>query len=172
MIQFDMFEKLAGGAPYRVLDTHPDGRHIVMQAKAHYSGRSAVWEQETGHIVWRPERAIALAWLRNGTHLGVLREASETPYEFVIYTWPEVQPLYRCPVAPPFGWGEMLDLVISPQNNLAVCQWIDQSETGFEFIDITTQAVFHDVQTSYFLKGTNDVTRPVFSPAGQYWVFG
>jgi hypothetical protein len=66
----------------------------------------------------------------------------------------------------------MLDLVISPQNNLAVCQWIDQSETGFEFIDITTQAVFHDVQTSYFLKGTNDVTRSVFSPAGQYWVFG
>ncbi|HLG78229.1 MAG TPA: hypothetical protein VKX46_17570, partial [Ktedonobacteraceae bacterium] len=61
MVQFDQFEKLAGGAPYRILDKHPDGRHIVMQAKAHYSDRSAVWEQGTGRIVWKPERAIALA---------------------------------------------------------------------------------------------------------------
>ena len=60
----------------------------------------------------------------------------------------------------------MLDLVISPQSDLAICHWIDQSEAGFEFVDITSQCISHGVQAGYFLEGTNDVTRPVFSPHG------
>jgi hypothetical protein len=170
---FDDFEKMPSGyIPYRLLDSHSDEKHRVMQAKDHSSGRSAVWDKETKRIVWRPERAIALAWLNNGTQIGVLRRASSTPYEFVLYTWPEAQLLHHCPVSPPPGWGEMLDLVISPQSNLALCLWLDQSEAGFEFIDISPQGVSHDAQAGYFLKGTNDVTRPAFSPYGQFWAFG
>jgi hypothetical protein len=169
---FDEFEKLPGGAPYRLLGSHPDGNHVAMQAKAYTSGRSAVWEKETKRIAWRPERAIALAWLRNGTQIGVLREANDAPYEFALYSWPEAQLLHRCPVSPPPGWGEMLDLLISPQGDLALCQWIDQSQAGFEFVDINPQGVSHDSQAGYFLEGTNDVTRPAFSPDGQLWAFG
>jgi len=173
MILFEEFEKLAGGnAPYRLLDSHPDGKHLTMQAKAHSSGRSAVWEKETRRLAWVPERAIALAWLRSGTQIAVLREANASPYEFAIYTWPETRLLQTCPVSPPPGWGEMLDLVISSQNDLALCHWIDQSEAGFEFIDISPQGVSHDAQAGYFLEGTNDVTRAVFSPEGHHWAFG
>ncbi len=169
---FDIFEKMPGGRPYRLLGSHPDGKHVALQAKEHHAGRSAVWEQETGHIVWKPERAIALAWLSNGTQIGALREASTAPYEFALYTWPDTQLLHRCPLSPPPECGWMVDLVISPSGDLALCHWIDQSEAGFEFIDITPQGVFHDFQASYFLEGTNDVTRAVFSPGGESWVFG
>jgi hypothetical protein len=172
VIAFDTFEPMPGGAPYRLLDRHPDGIHLVMQAKEHRAGRSAVWETGSRQIVWKPDRAIALAWLRNGTQIGVLQETSNGSYEFALYTWPEKQLLHYCPVSPPPGWGWMLDLVISPQNDLALCHWIDQSEAGFEFIDITPQGVSHDAQAGYFLKGTNDVTRAAFSPNGQFWVFG
>lgn len=172
MVSFEAFEKLPGGVPYRFLDSHPDGKHLAMQAKEHSSGRSAVWEKETKRIIWRPDRAVALSWLREGTQIAVLREASDTLYEFAIYSWPGIQLLHHCPVSPPPGWGEMLDLVISPQNDLALCHWIDQSEIGFEFIDITPQGVSHDSQAGYFFEGTNDVTRPAFSPDGQFWVFG
>lgn len=172
MATFDEFEKLPGGVPYRLLGSHPDGNYVAMQAKAHPSGRSAVWDRETKRIAWRPERAIALAWLRNGTQIGVLRETSNSPYEFALYSWPEAQLLQSCPVSPPPGWGEMLDLVISPQNDLALCHWIDQSEAGFEFIDIASQGISQDSQARYFLEGTNDVTRAAFSPDGQLWVFG
>lgn len=155
MIPFDRFEKMPGGLPYRLLASHPDGRHVAMQASEHDAGRSAVWEQETGHIVWKPERAIALAWLRHGTQIAVLREANTAPYEFVLYSWPEAQLLHACPLMPPPACGWMLDLVISPQNDLALCYWVDQSEAGFEFVDITPQGVSYDAHASYLLEGTN-----------------
>jgi hypothetical protein len=171
MVPFSEFEKTPGGdAPHCLLDSHPDGKYLAMQAGGGPEG--LVWEKETKRIAWIPDRAIALAWLRNGTQIAVLREASHSPYEFAIYTWPETQLLHRCPVSPPPGWGWMLDLVISPQNDLALCHWVDQPEAGFEFIDITPQGVSHDSQAGYFLEGTNDLTRPAFSPDGQLWVFG
>lgn len=172
MIQFDTFEKMPGETPYRLLEIHPTGKYLAMQAKEHRSGRSAVWEKETGQIVWKPDRAIALAWLRGGMQIGVLREASNAPYEFALYTWPETQMLHSCSILPPPRAGWMIDLVISPQNDLALCHWVDQSETGFEYIDITPQNVFHDSQASYSFDGTNDTTRAVFSPGGHFWAFG
>ncbi len=173
MVPFAAFEKMASGtATYRLLDRHPDGKYLAMQGKAWRSGRSAVWEQESRRLVWAPERAIALAWLRNGTQIAVLQEANASPYECVVYTWPERQVLQICPVSPPARCGEMLDLTISPVNDLALCQWIDQSEAGFEFLDMTPQGLYHDTQAGYFLEGTNDVTRPAFSPDGHYWAFG
>jgi hypothetical protein len=170
VVEFDAFERTPkGNAPYRILDSHPDGQYLAMQSG---HAESFVWERETKRIAWRPDRAIALAWLRDGMQIAVLREASDAPYEYVVYTWPEVQLLHRCPVAPPPGWGWMLDLVISPQSDLALCHWVDQAEAGFEFIDITSQGVSQDPQAGYFLEGTNEVTRPVFSPDGQLWTFG
>lgn len=174
MIPFDTFEKMPGGSPHRLLGSHPTGGYFAMQAAEHPTGQSAVWETETKRIVWKPEQAIALAWLSNGTQIGVLRETliARVPYEFALYTWPETHLLHSCPIPLPPRAGWMHDLVISPRDDLAVCHWIDQSEAGFECIDITAQGVSHDTQASYFLEGTNETTQAVFSPDGEFWVFG
>ncbi len=171
MILFETFERLPGGMPYRLLDRHPDGTHVALQAKEHYAGRSAVWNTDTKRIVWQPERAIALAWLQDGTQIGVLREAHTARYEFALYAWPETHLLHHCLIDLPSRAGWMLDLIISPQSDLALCHWVDQTEAGFEFIDITPHSTSHDTQASYALEGTNELTRAVFSPQGDFWVF-
>lgn len=170
MASFETFEKTAkGDTPHRLLDNHPDGNYLVLQGGR--GPESAVWEKKTGRIVWAPDNAIALAWLNQGTQIAVLSEPPHH-YEFALFSWPETHLLQRCPVASPDGWGWMLDLAISPKGDLALCHWVDQTEAGFEFINITAQGVSQDSQAGYFFEGTNDVTRPVFSPDGQLWAFG
>lgn len=75
---FDAFEKTAkGGMPHRLLDSHPNGSHLVLQGGR--GPESAVWEKETGRIVWAPDHAIALAWLKQGTQIAALSDACVVP---------------------------------------------------------------------------------------------
>src|SRR5260370_37328462 len=79
MIPFSEFEKTPrGDAPYRLSASHPDGKYLAMQAGPGPEG--LVWEKETKQIVWKPDRAIVLAWLRNGTQIAVFREGSTSYY--------------------------------------------------------------------------------------------
>src|SRR5258708_34343997 len=75
MIPFSEFEKTPrGDAPYRLSASHPDGKYLAMQAGPGPEG--LVWGKGTKQIVWKPDRAIVLAWLRNGTQIAVFREGS------------------------------------------------------------------------------------------------
>lgn len=168
MIPFSEFEKTPrGDAPYRLSASHPDGKYLAMQAGPGPDG--FVWEKETKQIVWKPDRARALAWLRNGTQIAAFREGSTSSYEFALYSWPKRQLLQSCPVSPALdGWA--VDMIVSPQNNFALCMVVNEDDVSFEFVDITSQGVSQDVQAGYLLKGPNDVMRPAFSPDGQLWV--
>src|SRR6476646_2629411 len=67
-IPFDQstFDRLPRERPWQLLDRHPDGLHAAMQVIVVLETtveRAAVWDVETGRIVWAPEGVSALAWL-------------------------------------------------------------------------------------------------------------
>ncbi len=150
------FERLHGQRPWRVLDRHPDGRHIALQVIAvlHTTvDRAAVWDLGTGRIAWAPDGVSALAWLPDsGDHVALVHEEykrapdhpaiigsplqREFAYTFALASWPDHIPQARCPLKFPTGWP--VDLVLSPRGDLAVVQWQDQSESGLEFVTITS----------------------------------
>ncbi|SRR5260370_1310496 len=168
MASFEDFEKIQrGSTPSRLLDSHPDGRHVALQTDR--GSESAVWEKETKRIVWAPSYAIALSWLKNGTQIAGLFEPEDSTYEFAIFSWPEKHLLHTCPVLLSMEMGRFFGFRISPSETVALCRWIDQTEFGFECVDITQQGVKQDIPAAYFFEGTNDVSQPAFSPNGQMW---
>ncbi|EFH85032.1 hypothetical protein [Ktedonobacter racemifer] len=75
--------------------------------------------------------------------IAALQEGSASD-EFAIYSWPERQLLQRYPVMPALdGWP--VDMVLSPQDNLALCMFANEDDVSFEFIDITSQGVSQDL---------------------------
>ncbi len=75
-MNFDTFEKTPRGErPYGILDRHPDGKHLAMQAGSDPL-ENHVWDMQTNHRAWSPEGAIALAWLRDGTQIVVLQDTA------------------------------------------------------------------------------------------------
>lgn len=73
-------------------------------------------------------------------------------------------------MSPEFLVRLSFDLVVSPTNDLAICQWIDQSEFGFEFFTLSDHSIVHLSQQEYIKRGTNRTTRPIFQPEGHLWV--
>jgi len=169
MIDFRTFETLEEKKPDRLLDRHPDGKYLAMQVSTADAYLAAIWDNETKRLTWSPEAAHALAWLRQGTQIAALQnpQVSED-FQFAIYSWPQGSLLQRCPLRFPMGY--LFDLVISPASDLAVCQWTDQCEFGYEFVAIHEDKIIHLVQDSYFNGKTSYSTRPVFSSDGLLWV--
>lgn len=171
MIDFETFEAFEGEKPYLLLDRHPDGTYLALQVDIG-DVAAAIWSTETKRLVWSPEDACALSWLRGGTQLAALQaplyEDIYPNHRFAIYTWPQGQRLAQC--LPKFPFGYVFDLVVSPTNDLAICQWADQSEFGFEFLTLSDHSIVHLSQQGYIKRGTNRTTRPVFQPGGHLWV--
>lgn len=46
------FEPIAGRKPSALIDPHPDGRHVALQAQDSPLNRAGVWDAETGRLVW------------------------------------------------------------------------------------------------------------------------
>jgi hypothetical protein len=133
VIDFRSFQELEREKPYRLLDQHPDGVHLALQVNTFDVFIAAVWNKETKQTVWFPKDAHALAWLQGGTQIAALQNPIlSDDFLFSIYSWPQGQLIRQCALHFPMGF--LFDLVISPKNNLAVCQWIDQTEFGFEFV--------------------------------------
>lgn len=169
MIDFDTFESFEGDKPYLLLDRHPDGTYLALQVEDKADIAAAIWSAETKRLAWTPEDARALSWLRGGTQLAALQyPISTTELYFALYSWPQGQLLQECSVRFPFGY--VFDLVVSPTNDLAICQWIDQSEFGFEFLTLSGHSTVHLAQQGYIKRGTNRTTRPVFQADGHLWV--
>lgn len=169
MIDFHSFEEFEGEKPCRLLDQHPDGKYVAMQIETIDAFFAAIWNTETKQLVWTPEGSLGLAWLHHGTQIALLQNpALSDEIFFTIYSWPEGDLLQQCALRFPFGYR--FDLVVSPTSDFAVCQWIDQSEFGFEFITIHPDNIEHLAQDSYINQKTNFSTRPVFNPDGRLWV--
>lgn len=169
MIDFSAFEEIEREKPFRLLDQHPDGLHLAMQVATSDVFSAAVWNKETKQRVWSPEDAHALAWLQEGTQIAALQNPIlSEDFVFTIYSWPQGRLIHQCSLHFPMGF--LFDLVISPKSDLAVCQWTEQTEFGFEFINISDQIVTHMPQSGYLHEKTNRSTRPVFSPNGHLWV--
>lgn len=169
MIDFKTFEALEGKKPDRLLDRHPDGKYLAMQVPTADAYLAAIWNSETKRLTWSPEDAHALAWLRQGTQIAALQNPHVSEdFQFAIYSWPQGPLLQHCPLRFPMGY--LFDLVISPTSDLAVCQWTDQCEFGYEFVAIHEEHITHLVQDSYSNGKTSYSTRPVFSSDGHLWV--
>lgn len=168
MIDFRTFEAFEGEKPYLLLDRHPDGAYLALQVDIGDIA-AAIWSAETRRLVWSPEYASGLAWLRGGTQLTALQyPISADELYFALYSWPQGHLLQECSVRFPLGY--FFDLVVSPINDLVICQWRDQSEFGFEFITLSDHSIVHLAQQGYIKRGTNRATRPVFQPEGHLWV--
>ena len=164
--------------------------------------RSAVWDSQSGSLVWAPTNTIAMAWLHQGREVALLREGydpqpemhkvigsplqSEFTYTWERCSWPEKQFISSCSIIMPTGWPTAL--TISPCADLATFQWMDQGESGLEFIAISDQGDHQVLQTGLpilenvtdlcfrssgngFPIGSNLMAPPVFSPDGRYIVF-
>ena len=85
-----------------------------------------------------------------------------------------------CALDFPTGW--LVDLVLSPRGDLAVVQWMDQEESGLEFVALEADGPRQLAETGLpqlaplrgfpngggFPLNTSLVFRPVFSPDGRY----
>jgi hypothetical protein len=170
MIDFEAFEAFQGEKPYRLLDRHPDNIYLAMQTQTSDVFSAAIWNSETKQLVWSPEDAHGLAWLHHGTQIASLQNPIlSEDFLFTIYTWPQGQLIQQCPLLFPMGY--LFDLVISPKSDFALCQWTDQCEFGFEFVNVNDHGMTHIVKNGYINRRTNFSTRPVFSPDGRLWVF-
>lgn len=171
MIDFRQFEAFEGEKPFRLLDQHPDGKHLAMQVKTADVFLSAIWCADTKRVVcFRADAdAHALAWLHQGTQMAVLQNPIlSKDFLFVTYSWPQCDLLQQCSLRFPMGY--LFDLVISPTNDFAVCQWTDQCEFGFEFVMLAEHRIVHLAQQGYMNQTTIYTTRPVFHPDGRFWV--
>jgi len=169
MINFDEFESLEKEKPFFLLDQHPDGKHLEMHVEIGDVYLAAVWNIDTKRLAWFPEDAHALAWLHQGTQIAALQNPIlSEDFLFATYSWPQGQLLQQCPLRFPMGY--LFDLVLSPANDFAVCQWTEQCEFGFEFITLSDHNVLHLPQHGYIKRGTNLTTRPIFRPDGRFWV--
>lgn len=177
------FEKLYGEHPSQVLDRHADGRHVALQVIASLKTtvqRAAVWDLETRRIAWAPNGASVMAWLPGGERIALVNEERASAYAFVFASWPGRAPLDRCALHFPTGWPE--DLVLSPRGDLAVVQWMDQEESGLEFVALGPDGPRQLAETGLsqvgplrgipngggFALNTSLVFRPVFSSDGRY----
>jgi hypothetical protein len=171
MIDFSAFEGFEGERPYLLLEKHPDGKHLALQVATADVFLAAVWNNDTKRLVWFPKDAHGLAWLHQGTQIAALQNPLLSgDFLFAIYSWPQGHLLQQCPLRFPMGYR--FDLIISPANDLAVCQWTDQCEFGFEFITLGNHSVAQLTQHGYINRKTMTSTRPVFRPDGRFWVCG
>lgn len=168
MSAFDGFEKTSrGDLPVDLLASHPDGRYVALQTQR---AEGAIWEQESKRLVWAPRNAIAFSWLKQGTQIAGLFEPESERYEFRLFSWPEKQVLQTCPVVKHEDWGyHLFQFWVAPQETFALFLWLNQTEFGFEWVDITPQGMQQDDSAGFFFEGTNTVSQPAFSPTGHWW---
>lgn len=178
-LDFSRYEPLEGQRPYRLLDRHPTGAYLALAAPGEQTS-AAVWESQTGKLVWVPKGAILLSWLEHGAQVVQVKEPRdlERPpeqedqlYLFERQHWPDGPLISRCLVT--LSQGEPESLVVSPHGNLVVLRWIDQGASGWEFIHLRETGDVHLKEAGLEIDSEVAVsTQPAFSPDGRYAVSG
>lgn len=164
--------------------------------------RSAIWNMRSAKLVFAPANTIDLAWLHNGHEIGLVREhyqplrekpsifgsplQAEFTYTWERGSWPERKQVHSCSLLLPTGWP--VTLTISPCSDLVALQWMDQTESGLEFLVISDQGDHQVMDTGLpilehvtdhcfrfdgngFPFGSNVMSPPAFSPNGRYVAF-
>jgi hypothetical protein len=158
------YEPVAGTHPSAVLDVHPDGRHVALQAPTSTHETAAVWDRQTGRLVWAPEDTQALCWLPGGAQLAVLQGGHALDERLSRYRWPGRQHLRSCPIRYDGGWT--LEVVASPRGDLVAFLWMEQHKGGVGLIRLGAD---HDQQLDEagYEREPNHLSSPVFSPDGR-----
>lgn len=179
------FEPVAGRRPSALLDAHPDGRHVALQAFASPVSRAAVWDAADGRLVWAPADTVALCWTPGGREALLIRYAAarapdhppmivsplqaEYAWRLERRTWPGRRPVATCPLRLPTGWGDRV--VASPAGDLAAVAWQEQDAAGVEFVALGPDGDRQVAGAGQALD-TNWVAGPVFSPDGRFLLLG
>jgi hypothetical protein len=171
------FEPLNGVAPFRALDQHPDNVHVALQTP---NDESAVWDINTGNIVWRPDETPALCWMSGGGQFVALR-SHYTPapdgrgpaqrdytHYFERRWWSGKEIISSCDIGIPTGW--LVDVVASPSGDVAAFAWREQDCAGFELVSIGPEGD-HQLDNAGYRTQQNLTEAPTFSPNGRYLVF-
>ena len=177
------FELIRGKQPHALLDRHPDGIFVALQAPDSPLDRAGIWNVETRRLVWEPEETVALCWLRGGMEAGLIRYVyqhdperhlgkvviasplqSEHKWSFERWSWPEKRRLRTIQITSPTGWFS--HVVADPAGGTVAALWMEQDCAGVELIELDRygdlQVVGRGLQVD-----SNWVTGPVFSPDGQ-----
>lgn len=179
------WEQLHGATPSGELSRHPSGNAVALRVDAKQGhitvDRAGIWDPSTGRLLWAPEGATALAWTRDGDRLLALVESykpkkrpfTSTPFQSDIthrcelYEWPSRRLVSATELD--FPTGSLIDVIPSPSLPIAAYVWLDQTEAGMEFLDLTGDRVAQIPDYGYF-GDSNLIEGPVFSPDGQYAV--
>lgn len=162
------FEALDGVSPLDELDRHPQGDYVAMRTgwdSEDRSERAGVWDVRTGKVAWAPADAVAIAWMRAGSE--VLVVVDETLHRL---SWPQREPVAACDVPRRGGEGWIDAIVVSQNDRLGAVRWFDQTEAGFELVDLRRGGAKHLKGRGYRVAGTNLLGGPVFSPSGRFLV--
>src|SRR5688572_6098249 len=134
-------EALDAVSPLDELDRHPEGHYVAMRTgwdSEDRGERAAVWDVRTGKVAWAPPDAVAIAWMRDGS--GLLVVFDETLHRL---SWPPGEPIAACDVPRRGGEGWIDGISVSQDDRLAAVRWFDQTEAGFELVDLRHRGAKH-----------------------------
>jgi hypothetical protein len=147
---------------YWVHGRHPSGRLIAAEVWEVLEDECAVWDLETGDLVWRPP-AHSVAWSQDGTNVALL--VGEYGDDFELRSWPERELISQCVVKP---WACCNEVVaLSPRGDRAAVLWWHQSEGGVNLVALEDGTARQLEGSSYTTRETNLLEGPTFSADGR-----
>jgi hypothetical protein len=161
------YEPVDGTHPSAVLDVHPDGRHIALQAPTSTYETGGVWDRQTGRLVWTPEDTQALCWLPGGAQLVALQGGHALDERLSRYGWPGRQRLRSCSIRYDGSWT--LEVVASPRGDLVAFLWMEQHKGGVGLVRLGPDRD-QQLEAAGYEREPNHLSRPVFSPDGRFLV--
>lgn len=162
------YAKIGGKHPFWLLDRHPDGHHVALQATDSPLNRGGVWETEprrpfgSRRLVWEPSDAIAMAWTPSGGEIFVAT-FSETTYQLQRFRWPQLELLGSCPLHLPTGWIDWVG--VSPNSDRVAVRWMEQDCAGFILVEAIGP---RQIDGAGYETEPNWISAPVFTPDGRY----
>jgi hypothetical protein len=178
-------QQLGPYANARILDRHPDGRHVAFQVLGDFrtgalEERAGIWDTGTNRLVWNLGDATAYAWFPGGLEVAAVtcvfnpapgkRGVAVTPFQaefawfFETRSWPDGDLRDGCLIRSSTGWFDRIS--VSPTGDLAAPRWVDQTETGFVLVRIRDGGVEQIAGVEWATTETNWVEGPAFNRGG------
>lgn len=171
------------GRPHVLHEEAAPGGGTLLQLAAAPVNEAGVWD-ERGDIRFRPDGAVAMAFVRGGAEVLCVRHEvrrrgerprrrgvemvtttqSEVSWFFGRWSWPGRNNLQEVALRFPTGWAHALR--VSPDESQACLQWLDQSQSGWLLISLGERLTVGDAVVVE--RHTNLMCEPVFSPDGRF----